>query len=150
MDKKLDNKKKIIIIGIICIGILVIILMAFNCLNKEEKAIYENIYAEQTNFKDPSSVKVISGKICDNLAIVKIGANNSYGAMTTNSYLIILDQEEKVLFDLDTDSNSSEDELKISYEAYKLYLACETTNDEKQLSENSIKKINKKLASRFN
>lgn len=151
-DKIKNNKKILITISAVCVIVLIIIVITISSssLSKEEKAIYENIYAEQTNFKDPSSVKVISGKVCNNLAKVTIGAKNSYGAMTTSKYLIILDQKEKVLFGLDYDSGSSDEELELSYEAAKLYITSCDYDKEYELSETSIKKINKKLYNRFN
>lgn len=152
IEKIKKNRNILIIIGAICVIVLISIVISISGsnLSNEEKAIYENIYAEQTNFKDPSSVKVISGKVCNNLAKVTIGAKNSYGAMTTSEYLIILDQKEKVLFGLDYDSNSSDEELELSYEAATLYIRSCDYDKEYELSETSIKKINKKLHNRFN
>ena len=76
---------------IIIVLILTIISVCFisKKLSKSEQKLYEIIENNKTTFKDPRSLKVISAKICSSdYSIIKITANNSYGAATTETYYL--------------------------------------------------------------
>ena len=60
-----------------------------NRLNKSEQKLYDIIEKNKSSFKNPQSLKVVSAKICnDDYSIIKITANNSFGAETTDIYYL--------------------------------------------------------------
>ena len=71
----------VLIITVICVTI------NNNKLNKNESIIYNDVLKNRGDFKSPESVKVVSVRVCDkDYSIIKISANNSYGAETTTTY----------------------------------------------------------------
>lgn len=87
----MKEKKKIIIVGSVIVGFLLLILIvtiSSNKLNDLENKIYEATKNELSSFKDPSSVKIQEVHICGDYAQVTISANNSYGARVFSKYVM--------------------------------------------------------------
>lgn len=147
MEKEINTKKskKSIIIIIIMIAIIIAILCACiirsQSLTKDEKIIYDIVYKYQTSFKKPASVHISEAKIFENkYAIIKIGGENSFGAIDTATYYM----KDDTLY---TKENNYEIVKEIINKCF------EAESNEKaninELKTNSISKINKKLEKRY-
>lgn len=73
--------------------VLIITILSVNIMNsklsKSEQKLYDIIENNKSSFKNPESLKVVSAKICNkDYSIIKITANNSFGAEVTNIYYL--------------------------------------------------------------
>lgn len=97
MKKKKDNKilkllkNNFYFLIVILIGIVTLITVnqVNNKLSEPEQKLLDIIEKKKNDFKNPESLKVLSAKICnDDYSIIKITANNSFGAETTDIYYV--------------------------------------------------------------
>ena len=74
-----------LIVFIVLVITIISVNLMNNRLNKSEQKLYDIIEKNKSSFKNPQSLKVVSAKICnDDYSIIKITANNSFGAETTD------------------------------------------------------------------
>lgn len=96
----LKNNYYFLIVIVVLIIVVVFVPVINNKLNKSEQMLYNIIEEGKDTFKNPQSLKVVSAKICsDEYSIIRITANNSYGAETTDTYYVnksIMSTEEPV------------------------------------------------------
>ena len=97
MKKKKDNKilkllkNNFYFLIVILIGIVTFITVnqINNKLSEPEQKLLDIVEKKKNDFKNPESLKVLSAKICnDDYSIIKITANNSFGAETTDIYYV--------------------------------------------------------------
>ena len=85
--KFLKNNYYFFIVVLVLIITVVFVSISNNKLSKNESIIYNDVLKNRGDFKDPASVEVVSARVCDSdYSIIKISANNSYGAKTTTIY----------------------------------------------------------------
>ena len=85
----LKNNYYFLIVIVVLIIVVVFVPVINNKLNKSEQMLYNIIEEGKDTFKNPQSLKVVSAKICsDEYSIIRITANNSYGAETTDTYYV--------------------------------------------------------------
>lgn len=78
-----------LIVFIVLVITIISVNLMNNRLNKSEQKLYDIIEKNKSSFKNPQSLKVVSAKICnDDYSIIKITANNSFGAETTDIYYL--------------------------------------------------------------
>lgn len=138
-----------IVVLIIISSLFILLIVQSNSMTKEEKSIYDSIVKNRNDFKDPSSVKLISAKYCsENSSTITINAKNSYGGYGQEIYDVY-----KKNFLEEVDINDYEkDEMqkyllraKIYEESIKHFNEDCDSDDVFYLSDKSIAKINKKL-----
>lgn len=87
LKKITENKYYILVVFIVLIITIVSVGLINNKLNDQEQKLYDIIENNKNDFKNPKSLKVVSAKICnDDYSIIRITANNSFGAETTETY----------------------------------------------------------------
>lgn len=95
--KKENNKYTNFICNNYCFFIVILVLVITilvvnvvnNKLSKSEQKLYNIIEENKKTFKNPQSLKIVSAKICnDDYSIIRITANNSFGAETTDTYYV--------------------------------------------------------------
>lgn len=135
---KIGNKKsriKIIVFGgIIAIILLIGIFIYSNTLWGEDRIAYDILETCSSSFKNPSSVRIISGSVCDDqfrdqkALYVNLMAENGFGATTSSYYNLY---EDGKILEIDFDLSL----LQRSYDSKDDF---------------NIKKVNKKFASLWN
>lgn len=134
VKKIMENKYYILIVFIVLILTITTSLIVNNSLNGSEKIIYNIVDKNKNEFKNPKSLKVVSAKVCsDDYSIIRITANNSFGAEVTTTYYS----------NKSTLVTNNEVAKAVVEECFK-----KETNDYNSiqvLSKESLKKINKKL-----
>ena len=103
--KNIGNNIKIV--AIIAVSLMVICLaigVKSNMLIGDDKIAYEKMLVAADSFKDPSSVRLVSGTVASDKEslFVGISAKNSYGSRTTSYYYVsssgyIIEEEDEVL-----------------------------------------------------
>lgn len=85
----IKNNYYFLIVILLLIATCFTVTMVNSKLNKSEKKLLNIIEKNKNTFKNPESLKVVSAKICnDDYSIIKITANNSFGAETTDTYYV--------------------------------------------------------------
>ena len=85
----IKNNYYFLIVILLLIATCLTVTMVNSKLNKSEKKLLNIIEKNKNTFKNPESLKVVSAKICnDDYSIIKITANNSFGAETTDTYYV--------------------------------------------------------------
>lgn len=134
VKKIMENKYYILVVFIVLILTITTSLIVNNSLNGSEKVIYDIVDKNKNEFKNPKSLKVVSAKVCSNdYSIIRITANNSFGAEVTTTYYS----------NKGTLVTNNEVAKAVVEECFK-----KETNDYNSiqvLSKESLKKINKKL-----
>lgn len=143
------------IVGIIIIILLIVLIISKGSLSKEEKAIFDSIVENKNDFKDPSSVKLLSATYCSEKSLIlTINAKNSYGGYVQDTYYVYNGNllEEMDFDDILETYQDDKEELRRQYYIYQAYeksveqIEKDCDSDKiVNLSENAIKKINKKL-----
>ena len=142
MKKKKDNKilkllkNNFYFLVVILIGIVTLITVnqVNNKLSEPEQKLLDIIEKKKNDFKNPESLKVLSAKICnDDYSIIKITANNSFGAETTDIYYV----NKNVMTTDETVAKA------VAEQCYNEEL--KTYDNVIVLSDKSISKINKQL-----
>lgn len=119
-----SNKKRkirsVVIVSIV--SIICVMLVIFICYNKsttltgDDKIAYELIINASHNFKNPSSVKLVSGTVTDDgsAGSFVLSSTNGFGARTTgyyaitsSGYVLDLDDEDDIMFKMLDISDSS-------------------------------------------
>ncbi len=78
----------LIVILVLATTILVVNVVN-NRLSKSEQKLYDIIEENKNTFKNPQSLRIVSAKICnDDYSIIRITANNSFGAETTDTFYV--------------------------------------------------------------
>lgn len=134
VKKIMENKYYILVVFIVLILTITTSLIVKNSLNSSEKIIYNIVDKNKNEFKNPKSLRVVYAKVCsDDYSIIRITANNSFGAETTDTYYA----NKGTL--VDNDSVAKEVANQCLEKELKDYDSVSV------LSEDSLKKINKKL-----
>lgn len=134
VKKIIENKYYILVVLIVLILTITTSFIVKNSLSNSEKIVYEIVDKNKNEFKNPKSLKVVSAKVCsDDYSIIRITANNSFGAEVTTSYYS----------NKGTLVTNNEVAKAVVEECFKK----ETSdyNSVQVLSKESLKKINKKL-----
>ena len=143
-NEKSKKSKEIIIVAILSIFIIAEIICFFAIkltFSKEEKMIYDIVYKKQSEFKNPSTVKITDAAIYDGKYIIlQMGGNNSFGAFVKDTYYI----KDNTLYTKDKNYTIAKEIIDKCFE-------CEKDNSRNilELNENSINKINSKLEKRY-
>lgn len=148
VNEQAKKKKSKILFFIAIAAALCTVIFAFSQFNKEkpltgkDKIAYDLIINASYSFKDPSSVRLVSGMVSEHSGSFVLSATNGFGARNTNHYLVMeddilnLDDEDNIMFTLLFSNNKAA--LKDIKEA------CEMRD---QLD---VKNINKHLAKYWN
>jgi uncharacterized pyridoxamine 5'-phosphate oxidase family protein len=129
-----ENKLYIIIVFIVAIITFVCVYGSNKTLNNSEKIVYEVVNKNKNTFKNPESLKLVSAKVCSkDYLIIRITANNSFGAETTDDYYVNQNT-------LTTSDTVAEAVVKKCFEEEK-----NNYDNVVVLSNKSTKKINSKL-----
>ena len=129
-----ENKYYLVAILVVFVITTISVICVNNSLNSEEKLIYNVVSKNKEMFKNPESLKIVSAKVCnENYLMIRITANNSYGAETTETYYV--------------NKHTLTDDDLVSKVVVEKCFKEELNNydDVKVLSNISIKKLNKKL-----
>ena len=85
----LKNNYYFLIVILVLIITVTSVFLINKKLNKSEQKLYDIIENNRSSFKNPKSLKIVSAKICnDEYSIIRITANNSFGAETTDTFYL--------------------------------------------------------------
>jgi hypothetical protein len=87
VSSTLSNKKIIVPLVLIIIAALGFVIWQ-NTLTGDDKTAYDLMVKAAENFKNPSSVRLVSGRVVDDTMFANISATNGYGARGTGCYFI--------------------------------------------------------------
>lgn len=83
------NNYYFFIVILVLVTTILVVNIINNKLNESEQKLYNIIEENKNTFKNPQSLIIVSAKICnDDYSIIRITANNSFGAETTDTYYV--------------------------------------------------------------
>ena len=87
------TKKILVIAAAAIVLVIVFVIIGQNTLTGDDKIAYEIVFNAAKNFKDPSSVRLVSGTVSSdkNSMDAGISAKNGWGARATTYYFIMMD-----------------------------------------------------------